>query len=273
MALERMRVVVLVKAAPVLTQNLDETMCVAGARVDCDPPEWIRLHPVPFRDLATEVRFAKYQEVEVEVRRPKTDRRPESWSPRSDTIQPGPTMGTERAWADRRVLVSRLLEANMCDLVEANRSGSGPGVPSLAVVRPAEPPALVISARDDEQLDKWRRRAEGASARLSLFDDTATSKPDFEVVPWRFQYRYRCQADGCGAHEQTIVDWEAVTLWRRVRHRTGWQELMRDKFERQMWRNRSSVLFVGNMEQRPWNFLVLGIFWPPDQEFQPRLDL
>src|SRR2546426_7598793 len=125
MAPERVKAVVLVKAAPVLTQNLDETMCVAGVRVDCDRPEWIRLHPVPFRDLGEESRFAKYQEIEVDVIRPKSDRRPESWTPVHGSIELGSRLGTGRNWADRRTLVSRLLHADMCDLVEANRTGSG----------------------------------------------------------------------------------------------------------------------------------------------------
>lgn len=35
-------VLVLVKAAPVLTRNLEETMCVAGVRIDGGRCEWIR---------------------------------------------------------------------------------------------------------------------------------------------------------------------------------------------------------------------------------------
>src|SRR3954454_7437317 len=140
MAPEKRRVVVLVKAAPVLTQNLDETMCVAGARTDGDQVAWIRLHPVPFRDLGEDSRFRKYQEIEVDVIRPKTDRRPESWTPIHGSIRLGSQLSTERNWADRRELVSQLVEADMCDLFEANKTGSGPGTPSLAMVRPAEPP-------------------------------------------------------------------------------------------------------------------------------------
>jgi len=113
-------VTVIVKAAPVLTASLDETMCVAGARLTDDGVEWIRLHPVPFRDLATEARFAKYQEMEAELIRPRTDRRPESWRPLPGSIRLGRRLGTERAWADRRDLVSRLYQADMCDLVDAN---------------------------------------------------------------------------------------------------------------------------------------------------------
>ncbi len=37
MASVTLKVLILVKAAPVLTRELDETMCVAGIRLDTDP--------------------------------------------------------------------------------------------------------------------------------------------------------------------------------------------------------------------------------------------
>jgi hypothetical protein len=48
---------------------------------------------------------------------------------------------------------------------------------------------------------------------------------------------------------------------------------MRQKFEDELWRDKDSVLFVGNQEQRPLSFLVLGVFWPPATAYQPRLGL
>lgn len=161
----------------------------------------------------------------------------------------------------------------MCDLIDANKSGSGPGTPSLAVVSPVESPTLIITERDEGQLAEWRRRAEGAKRRMSLFDDSADSKPDFEVVPWRFSHQFRCARTGCNSHTQTIVDWEAVALWRRVRHRPNWRELMQRKFEVEMWKGRDSCLFVGNQEQHPGSFLVLGVFWPPSGDYQLGLQL
>ncbi len=262
---------VLVKAAPVLTSQLDETMCVAGARIDRELPEWIRVHPVPFRDLASDLRFVKYQEVELDLIPPRSDRRPESWSPVEGTIELGRTIGTERRWADRRSVVSQLRSATMCELVAANRTGSGPGTPSLALVRPAGPPELVITTRDEDQLARWRRRAEGAKGRVSLFADPTEAKADFEVVPCRFSYRYRCEEMGCRGHTQTIVDWEVVALWRRVRHRPDWQDHMRKRFAHEMWEGRATALFVGNQEQHPISFLVLGVFWPPAAAYQPSL--
>ncbi|MHB8220588.1 MAG: hypothetical protein ACYDHU_09765 [Acidimicrobiales bacterium] len=257
---------VLVKAAPVLTRDLKESMCVAGARVSDNRAEWVRLHPVPFRDLDDGQKFAKYQRVTLNVRRSNTDRRPETWSPAPGAkISLGDSLGTDGGtWAHRRQLVGQLREASMCELVEANRSGSGPDTPSLALVRPLEPPELKITARDEEQIREWQRRAEGVASRVSLFEDPETRKPDFEVVPWRFRYHYKCSSAGCGGHEQTIIDWEIVALWRNVRRRSNWRELMCQKFERDLWAGRETALFVGNQEQRPWGFLVLGVFYPPD---------
>jgi hypothetical protein len=163
----------------------------------------------------------------------------------------------------RRQFVADLGEVTMCQLVEANRSGSGPGTQSLAVVRPREAPRLRIAERDSTQLAKWRARAAGSDAKISLFDDPAVQKPSFEVVPWRFQYEFECSAPGCKGHCQTIVDWEVLALWRHVRQRSDWRELMRAKFEETLWNGRDTVLFVGNQEEHPASFLVLGVFWPP----------
>jgi hypothetical protein len=266
-------VLVVVKAAPVLTPHLDEAMCVAGIRVDGGRGEWIRLHPVPFRDLADNARFRKYQQITVELIRHRTDRRPETRTPIRDSIILGETVGTQYGWAERRQAVAALPEVTMCELNRANAGGSGTGVPSLGVIRPIEPPALVISTRDDDQLAKWTSRAEAAKGVRSLFDNLTAEKPDFEVVPWRFSYRYHCAAPGCKdgrPHQQTIVDWEVVQLWRHVRHRPNWQELLRQKFEVEMWKGRDTVLFVGNQEEHPGSFLVLGVFWPPST-WQPPL--
>ena len=70
-------------------------------------------------------------------------------------------------------------EQTKCDLVERNRSGSGPDTPSLAVVRTVERPELLITERDSEQLANWQQRADAIAAQPSLFDDPETDKPQF----------------------------------------------------------------------------------------------
>jgi len=266
-------VLVLVKAAPVMTEDLDETMCVAGVRLDGDSLQWARLHPVPFRDMADASKFVKYQVITTQVIHHRTDRRPETWTPLHGTILPGEKISPASRWAARRPFIDALGEPTMCELVERNRAGSGPNVPSLAVVRPLGAPRLVISERSASQVKKWQDRATAAAARPSLFDDPDKPKPAFEAMPWRFSYSYHCVDKNCGGHEQTIIEWEVATLWRHVRHRADWRDAMIEKLERQMWEKHDSVLFVGNMEQYPTSFLVLGVFWPPDGHVQGALAL
>lgn len=265
-----LRVMILVKAAPVLTSRLEESMCVAA--LDLETPRWIRLHPVPFRDLETDSKFKKYQELSVRVIRPRGDRRPESWMPIEGSLSLGQEIGPDRGWATRRNRLAALPRPTMCELHRTNKAGSGPKTASLAIVQTRDRPTLEITRRDEQQLEKWRKRAEAIANTPSLFDGDTATKPAFEVVPWRFRYRYHCLEPDCGGHAQTIIDWEAVALWRHVRQKNDWRELMRSKFEDQLWADgRATELFVGNQEQHPQSFLVLGVFWPPATPLQGSL--
>ena len=142
-----------VKAAPVPTAQLQESMCVAGISLGSEP-RWIRLFPIPFRDLADDSKFRKYEEVTLQATRPSNDRRPESWMPILGSIRTGRFLGTEHGWSERRERIASVGEWNMCDLIALNLSGSGPKTPSLAVVRPAHPPDVLITPRDQDQLDR-----------------------------------------------------------------------------------------------------------------------
>ncbi len=270
---QTLEVEILVKAAPVLTAGLEESMCVAAITTGPNPA-WVRLYPVPFRDLAAENHFRKFQSVTVRVKRPPRDRRPESWLPIQGSIRTGAALSTKHGWSARKERIRLLGEQNMCDLNAANQGGSGTGVPSLGVVRPITTPKLEITRLDEDVLRKRKKRAEASANQPSLFDDASTRRPPLEVVPWRFRYLYSCRAADCNGHAQTIVDWEIVALWRKVRDLPDWQDRMRRKFVDEMWApGRDTVLFVGNQEQHPGSFLVLGVFWPPLGDPQMPLEL
>lgn len=262
---------ILVKAAPVLTSQLEEAVCVAGVTLDSNP-RWIRLHPVPFRDLDASSQFQKYQEITLDVVKPKTDRRPETRVPQVGSIRPGQSLGREHGWSKRRERLEGLPRPTMCELLRLNRGGSGPQTPSLAIIRTKSPPEMEITLRENIQLADWRKRAAVEAGKRSLFDDPMSIKAPLEVMQWRFRYKYQCLDSSCGGHSQTIIDWEAAALWRNIRHRPNWQDLMRQRFVAEMWSmDRKTEIFVGNMHQRPQNFLVLGVFWPPTSPMQRSL--
>src|SRR6267378_7849905 len=64
---QRAQVLITVKTYPNPSSKYDETVCVAGVRLDRGAPEWIRLYPVRFRNVDEGVQFDKYEIVEVDV--------------------------------------------------------------------------------------------------------------------------------------------------------------------------------------------------------------
>jgi len=246
----RMRVLVTVKSYPQMGFRQGEAVCVAGLRADVSPPVWVRLFPVPFRDLSKLLQFAKYQFVEVDVSRPATDRRPESWMPREDSIRPGEKLDTSNGWAQRRRWVEPVLIGSMCEL---SRRQEVDGT-SLGAFRPAEVLDVTVSPAEP-----WSSDREALARQLNMF---TPDKPVLEQVPMNFRYRYRCDEAGCRTHEQKIIDWEIGQFWRRF----GDPAAIREKWLNQLaGRDKDVILFAGNMHQYPGSFLVLGVFWPPQR--------
>ena len=61
--LETKTILITVKAYPSPSRKYGETVCCAG--IDIDTARWIRLYPIPFRDLDTSQKFKKYTIIRV----------------------------------------------------------------------------------------------------------------------------------------------------------------------------------------------------------------
>jgi hypothetical protein len=81
MALER--ILITVKTYPTLSAKYGELVCTAGLRED---GTWIRIYPVPFRQLEAYQKFPKYSFIDAEVIRNTKDARPESHKISTDTL-------------------------------------------------------------------------------------------------------------------------------------------------------------------------------------------
>lgn len=265
----------LVKAAPVITAGLDESMCVAGiewSQWSGNSGNWVRVFPVAFRDLEESDRFRKYEQIRMSVRRDTMDYRAESWRPRGgEVMRLAEPLSTNNAWSDRRDLIESVTFPTMCELIRENDGGHGEGARSLAAVRTLNIPTLTIEERSQEQIRLWQQRAAAVAATPSLFDDPDRPKRPLEVIPWRFLYHYRCLEPGCRGHDQTIVDWEILAYYLRIKNSPAWRTKMQQRWVDDLWMDRDSLIFVGNQHKRPQGFLVLGVFWPPNREFTPSL--
>lgn len=248
-------ILVTVKAYPNISQKYGEVVCVAGVRVDVDPPRWVRLFPVHFRDLPKVQQFSKYDVIRLEVFPHSTDVRPETVKPNVESIEVVGHLDSGRGWADRKTLILPLADSSMCQIQESQKTQGT----SLGLFQPERVTEFVWDQQDEE----WDPR------KQSVLDQPSLLYPDKKgliKIPFRFIYRYFCEP-GCRGHKQSILDWElsqAFIKWRRLYGLESCLERLRARWldeicgpEQDTW------FFVGNQVKRQRQFMVLGTFWPP----------
>lgn len=125
---QRLRMLVTVKAFPAITRRRGEAVCVAG--IDVDTPRWIRLFPVPFRDMPPDRRFKKFDILELAASKA-SDPRPESHQANVDTLKVVGHIAASRP-DERRRMIDPLLRPSMCAI---RREQQATGT-SLGVFRP-----------------------------------------------------------------------------------------------------------------------------------------
>jgi len=247
MAVERARVLISVKASPEIGRNHGETVCVAGVRLDTDKPRWIRLFPVPWQWFWRN-EHPKYQVIDIEIEKHNKDQRPESYRPRLDTARIVEQLPPGKRRAE---ILGALPQHTACELVAAK----GWARPSLGVVVLRQVTDIDYEDHSSEanHAVKMNRAAQG-----SLL---AQGAPKLEFSPFAFKLSYRCQSPSCAGHRQTIVDWEISEAWRNWRHEYPDDYLKRieDKWRTLVAPDRQPALFLGNQQQAPQGFLVLGI--------------
>lgn len=181
------RLLVTVKTYPTLSTKYIETVCTAGVRPD---GTWIRLYPVPFRMLAKDLKYKRYDWIECDVLPHGKDPRPESFRPVDpNAIVRVGHMGTDDNWHARRKLLlhtSRVF-TSMGELIDGARSNTL----SLAVFKPAKVIDLIVEAEPEREWDKEKlRNIEMRLAQRDLFEHDEW-KETFHTVhklPYKFSY-------------------------------------------------------------------------------------
>lgn len=252
-------VLITVKAYPVIGRRTGESVCVAGVRVDAGPPTWIRLFPVPFRSLDKARQFEKYSLVQLRVHSGSgSDRRPESRQPDLDSMRVGERLGTRRGWADRWQALGGLVGATSACALYAGAKRSAQSAASLGLIKPAEILDIIVEP------NPAYRSGGTPTVEVDLF---GTETEALEAQPFTVKLRYRCQETGCRQHEQTLVDWEAGQLGRRMlaegNDAVAARELVVRKYAEICSSAYDTHFYLGNQHQHPTSFLVLGAFWPP----------
>lgn len=260
MKYESLEVLITVKAYPNPSQSLGESVCIAGIARD---GRFVRLYPVPFRDLEDGQRFHKYQWVRVSVTRPRNDQRPETWRPRQDSFEViSKPLSTADAWAARREVVLANVSDSVCDIQDRQKADRT----SLGVFRPEE---VLDFVWDKDPNPEWTPGELGKLTQQDLF--MTKERKLLQKLPYRFRYVFRCaKCRNKDPHEQMVIDWELAEQYRHLRRahdEATVLKMIKDKWLGELCGPmKDTYFFAGNMQKYPSNFLVLGVFWPPRQE-------
>lgn len=260
MLVQHARVLLTVKAYPTPSQSYGETVCMAGLRLDGSRPSWIRLYPINFRALEDDNRFGKYSILDLDIT-PRRDGRSESFQPRLVTMRVSATLSTARGWAERWEHLDRFAGGTTSCRLRMNAAGGGP---SLGLVKPVRIDALEITRTSP--YTAAQQHAVAVAAAPDLF--RSEERTPLEPAPFTLRYRYRCAEVGCAGHAQSLADWEAGQLSRKLlrqgRSETEVMGMLRAKFLDQMCApSRDTYFYLGNLAKHPTSFMVLGLYWPP----------
>lgn len=249
------KVLITVKAYPTPSKKYGETVCVAG--IDIESGEWVRLYPILFRDLDENKKFKKYNVIQVQVNKPRDDKRPESYIVNIDSIKILDQLDTKDKWTRRKNIVLPTIDNSMCEILKKSESVDK----SLGVLKPKDIDFLWDKSRARDQ-----RARESCYAQLSFFNK---KKNVIESIPFDFRYKFFCCNEPlCSGHNYSIVDWEIGQSYRDWRWKYKTQDLLLEKIKERWLTRMCSVkndvyFFVGNMKRFRDKFMILGVFYPP----------
>jgi hypothetical protein len=257
---EKKTALIVVRTYPTPAKKGAEVSCTAAIT---DEGEWIRLFPVPWRLLPSDQQFRKYQWVEVSVTKA-SDSRPESYKLKQDGIKILSNLPPGKDWTARKAIVYPTRAHCLCCLI-GKRDKSG--FPTLGVFRPGKIERLVVTP----DAPNWTQSQLDILHQGHLFLEPP--KRDLEKIPFKFQYKFKCEHDECTGHTIMCTDWEMAESWRQWSRKYGntWETHFRNRYEEEMINKYDTHFFVGTMHQHPGTWIIVGLFYPPKHQKGPLL--
>jgi hypothetical protein len=214
------RVLITVKTYPTLSRKYGETVCTAGIRAD---GSWVRLYPIPFRRLDEVEQYKKFDWIELDLVKGRSDPRPETHHPvDAREIRVVGHIGTDDHWHERRRLI--LKTAKVFDRLKPLLEAAKVNTISLAVFKPARILDFVHENCDRD----WAAAKVEAMRSLKNQGELFTSdewRQTFELMPklpYNFSYRF-ADADNRESKLQ-VLDWEVGQLFWSCMRKSGQTE-------------------------------------------------
>lgn len=269
--IEKKKVLITVKTYPNLSMGHEELVCTAGGLED---GSWIRLYPIPFRQMDYDQQYKKYHWIEVDVKKRTHDMRPESYTPNMQTIKIGENVDTKQNWQQRKKYVLNNVQEDMAKIIElAHRNEL-----SLCVFKPHKIIRFYeeeIKSEEREQYHEKMGEILDKRRQLNLFGEPKShelvDQPDY-----RFKYEFE---DINGKKSNMMIeDWEIHQLYRNCLHSKKSKESALADVHQKYWNDfvetKDLYLFLGTTlefhRRKALNpFTIVGTFTPKKENQQP----
>lgn len=262
--LNNQKVLITVKTYPRPTPTHEEIVCTAGILED---GKWIRLYPIPFRGLAFENQFSKYQWVQMNLVKTPKDFRIESYQPKlmyDEQINNLERIGTKNKWAERKRIILKEVFESMDEIINLSKTQ----IRSLATLKPAE---IIKFTWEEEEERQWDKRYTSRLKQMKLFE-TPQERKIVKKLPYKFYYHLLSKGDS-SPRKMMIQDWEIGALyWNCLANSEGDEfsalELVRKKYFDDFAMTKDVYLFLGTIYKfqklnAPNPFHITGVFSPP----------
>lgn len=259
------RVLIAVKTYPTMSSKYQELVCTAGFTED---GKLVRIYPIQFLKKPFSEQYSKYQWIEIDLVKNKSDFRPESLRPASLDSEikiVGEIPADGGAWHDRRKIVLNKVYTSLTKLIdEAKDKSIGT---SLAVFKPTK---ILDFKIEPEKEREWSARKKASLLQHNLFQSHGPKS--FEVIrklPYKFSYTF---LDDSG-RVSTLMneDWEVGELfWNCLRRHEGNEQKacddVRKKYVDDFALTKDMYLYLGTTQQfhniAPNPFMIIGTFHP-----------
>lgn len=260
------RVLITVKTYPTISSKYEELVCTAGLLED---GTWTRIYPIPFRKKDYEQRYSKYDWIELNLVKNKSDFRPESFRPYSiDTpIAIVGKIDTLNNWQGRKDIVLQNVHYDLSKLILQAKDKKV--CTSLATYKPKEIIDFIAEPVEREWDKKKIGKLKAAREQGNLFEHPEDPFDVVDKLPYKFSYIF---LDYDGKRRKLMIeDWETGALyWRQLAKYEGDEakavaDVIKKYFD-DFAKTKDLYFFLGTTQLHHYTshnpFMIIGTFTP-----------
>lgn len=260
------QVLIAVKTYPTISSKYDELVCTAGFLED---GSWIRIYPISFRKRDYEQQYSKYDLIEIDLVKNKSDFRPESFRPYSakTPIAIVDQIDTANNWQRRKDFVLKNVHYDLAKLILQAKDKKQ--CTSLATYKPTKILDFVAEPVSREWDKKKIAKLKAAREQGNLFEHPEDPFDVVDKLPYKFSYVF-LDKDG-KQRKMMIEDWETGALyWRQLaKYEGNEQKAVADvikKYLDDFAKTKDLYFFLGTTQLHHYTshnpFVIIGTFTP-----------